>query len=66
MINQRVYALRMEICKDRNEYGLICVGSEESDTPTCRVLCAKSNLVTLLKTYCLKENVESCNLWFLT
>ena len=52
----------MEVRKDWNKDSFICVGSEEGNTPTCRVLCTESNFVTFLKAYSFEENVELCNL----
>ena len=62
MVNERIHALRIEVSKDRNENCLVCVRCEEGDTPTCRVLCAEGYLVSLLETYRLEEDVESCDM----
>ena len=58
VIDKVVDIVRVEICEDRDDYGFVGVDCEERNGPTVGVSCAERNLVALLDSGLLEENVE--------
>ena len=59
MVYKRIHTARMKVGENRDKYRFICIGGKECNSPTRRVLCTESYLVSFPDTDRFKENMES-------